>query len=53
MRSLVGIGLIAAGMLLQGPAGAQETEALRKELEEMRQAVRGDEGGLRDARSIS
>ena len=36
MRSLVGIGLIAAGMLLPGLAGAQETEALRKELEEMR-----------------
>ena len=36
MRSLVGIGLIAAGVLLPGLAGAQETEALRKELEAMR-----------------
>jgi len=37
MRSLVGICLIAAGvLLLPGPAVAQDTEALRQELEQVR-----------------
>ena len=36
MRALVGICLLAAGALVPGPAAAQETEALRKELEQMR-----------------
>ncbi|HTE66057.1 MAG TPA: hypothetical protein VK736_07340, partial [Candidatus Binatia bacterium] len=36
MRALVGICLLAAGALVPGPAAAQETEALRKELEQVR-----------------
>ena len=36
MRSLVGIGLLLTGVLVPGPAAAQDVEALRKELEQMR-----------------
>ncbi|HSF01615.1 MAG TPA: hypothetical protein VLA62_01305, partial [Solirubrobacterales bacterium] len=36
MRSLVGICLIVAGVVVPGAAAAQEAEALRKELEQMR-----------------
>jgi hypothetical protein len=36
MRSLVVIGLLGAGVLLSAPAGAQDVEALRQELQQMR-----------------
>ena len=36
MRSLVGIGLLAAGVLMSAPAAAQDIEALRQELQQMR-----------------
>ena len=36
MRAFVGICLLAAGVLVPGVAAAQDTEALRKELEQMR-----------------
>src|SRR5258705_4347679 len=36
MRALVGICLLAAGALVPGVTAAQDTEALRKELEQMR-----------------
>ena len=36
MRSLVGIGLLSAGVLASAPAAAQDVEALRQELQQMR-----------------
>ena len=36
MRSLVGIGLLSAGVLMSAPAAAQDVEALRQELQQMR-----------------
>jgi hypothetical protein len=36
MRSLVGIGLLSAGVLVAAPAAAQDVEALRQELQQMR-----------------
>jgi hypothetical protein len=36
MRSLVGIGLLSAGVLMSGPAAAQDIETLRQELQQMR-----------------
>ncbi len=36
MRSLVGIGLLSAGVLFSAPAAAQDVEALRQELQQMR-----------------
>jgi hypothetical protein len=36
MRSLVGIGLLSAGVLVSAPAAAQDVEALRQELQQMR-----------------
>ncbi|MGH7368950.1 MAG: hypothetical protein ACREK9_21340 [Candidatus Rokuibacteriota bacterium] len=37
MRSLVGIGLLSAGVLMSAPAAAQDVEALRQELQQMRE----------------
>jgi len=36
MRSLVGIGLLSASVLMTAPAAAQDVEALREELQQMR-----------------
>ena len=36
MRSLVGIGLLSAGVLMSAPAAAQDVEALRQELQQIR-----------------
>ncbi|MGH7399920.1 MAG: hypothetical protein ACRELW_20570, partial [Candidatus Rokuibacteriota bacterium] len=37
MRSLIGIGLLSAGVLTSAPAAAQDVEALRQELRSMRE----------------